>query len=928
MDGKRHRPGPSKYGEPASIRIQHVSKDPRLPPVLRLPPAIFESLIMLLPVESCLQLISSCKRLHQLFGPGGKHEARLWQKMFTRIGWRERSERHAGKPGDLCWSVPPSMAHLLERELGIEDEVTLARMMTANPRGVFMSVYGALLPDYRGFRSLERRILPVFLARADSARPGTQAFRTAAEVALRLDQLLWFARGHLVANSARINRRLGLVVHKFEAHYMGIFERAFGLGDTETMRMIANILKHLRQGRCCIQYLTGVHPLVNVRGYTDECNEYHSIVTAGSAVRDAASFGSFFTCLTAVLKSHSTIVSACLPSPELALYGMCALVDALFLPGGLAHASFNALFASLRQLSRPSEAADGGGHMSRASASSRDSVVTARRGFAVDSDHVFLDTVTHVVKACLVEIERWAEMQPTPVPRALARRNLFSMFQDVIVEYSRAEIKILERLYAREIERWQSKLHYIEELFTELPTHGEEYPAKAQHRQGHRHHASNRMLNFQQRVLDVENYKYSVLDVFKKQLGITQDLRQVETQLSMADSAQGGSPAIQPEGSLTGLDNAVTSLKSLGDILMKCPISIDLCHNVIIKNHDAVKRLAVFTSAPPHMRLGMEARQAIEEVFLILLRSIGQQHVRPAFEQILPKLQELENKVGNPMSEWHGTASQSRDRTPADEATALARIETERELQAKCTSAQLRFFEMVHIADLVVQMIEIYFKKDMTDFVSETDFLNSCIQEMRALERMVDDSVAAGMDIIIEVIIRQIQHILQEGQSASDYNPSDDASLQLKPTLTCVHAVQLLTESTEIAQSMTTNKQVREVFLGEIGLRLFNTLIAHIKRFQISEPGGFQLIADLNLFNDWAMRHLEDPDNLAYFAALKDLANCFILAPKDLRPFLRDQYTRRKFDSIMRLEEVYDIVACRADYRHIRTMVEGHCEFM
>ncbi|KAJ2815737.1 F-box protein: endocytic membrane traffic, recycling ReCYcling 1 [Coemansia sp. 'formosensis'] len=152
-------------------------------------------------------------------------------------------------------------------------------------------------------------------------------------------------------------------------------------------------------------------------------------------------------------------------------------------------------------------------------------------------------------------------------------------------------------------------------------------------------------------------------------------------------------------------------------------------------------------------------------------------------------------------------------------------------------------------------------------------------------------------------------------------------SLTLTPTMACARAVQFLSESTAVLQCMATQKQMRDVFLGEIGVRLFNVLLNNIKRFQITEPGGFQLIADLNLYYDWAVA-IVDPETLRFFTALKDLANCFILAPKDLRGFLRDQYSRHTFDGVMRSEEVYDVVACRADYRAIRSQVEGHCDFM
>ncbi|KAI8323010.1 hypothetical protein GQ54DRAFT_259034 [Martensiomyces pterosporus] len=255
------------------------------------------------------------------------------------------------------------------------------------------------------------------------------------------------------------------------------------------------------------------------------------------------------------------------------------------------------------------------------------------------------------------------------------------------------------------------------------------------------------------------------------------------------------------------------------------------------------------------------------------------------------------------------------------------RIQAEKELREKFTSVELRFFELIHLCDLAVQMLEIYYKKDMCMFIVETDFLNTCNQEKKALEHAIDDNVAVGMDCVIEIILRQTQHILDTEQQPSDYHPDSNVSLTLTPTLACTRAAQFLSESTEVIRCMTTQKQMREVFLGEIGARLFNVLLDHIKRFQITEPGGFQLIADLNLYYDWAESNV-DPETLRFFTALKDLANCFILAPRDLRGFLRDQYSRRTFDGVMRSEEVYDVVACRADYRQIRTQVEGHCDFM
>lgn len=63
----------------------------------------------------------------------------------------------------------------------------------------------------------------------------------------------------------------------------------------------------------------------------------------------------------------------------------------------------------------------------------------------------------------------------------------------------------------------------------------------------------------------------------------------------------------------------------------------------------------------------------------------------------------------------------------------------------------LNFFELVHVADLVQQMVHIYYKQEMVRFVDEHDFLNGCNSEKKAFERNLDDSVACGLDQSINV---------------------------------------------------------------------------------------------------------------------------------------------------------------------------------
>ncbi|KAJ1920826.1 F-box protein: endocytic membrane traffic, recycling ReCYcling 1 [Mycoemilia scoparia] len=912
---------------------------------LRLQPKVVLKIMDYLPIQECLSLTALCTTTYENFGPGGRHSVAMWQGMLMRMGWVRYIEAIGGRPRRLRWIIPRTMGQLLYQHLEITDESILTDMLSTHSYEIFASIHEVLIGDYVDLGLTNNPIPSIYLTcntktaamleNAESspkqpsstgyAHQGKFCLRDPADMAVRLDQLLWFSKGNFLPNSEVINRRLFALVRRFETHYTTLFERTYDAKDSKSTKEICRVLQNLREGRCCIQYLLSVNPLVS-SNYLDT-TDYQEIISLAKCAKDVESFEEFVSLLSRQLESNSVIFGTYLPSPRLPAGAMCALLDIVFKPSGIVYQAFRNLFYHLQvSLEQPIKA------HSRADSVIESSQTISRKVAPADHDAVYIGTIYSTIKSILAEAEAWAVMKPISIPLSVSKHHIFSIYEAVICDYTSAEISKLRDLYGRELDRWALKLQHVEELFSE-PQASHSSRATKDTDTHHGGYYKNRMINFQKHIKDMENYKYNVLDVFKNQIGITLDIKALER---LTDSSRVMTSKIigeiianvDPSQNSDDSKPATPGFDSLGDVLVRCPISVDLCLNMLIPNRDSVSRISVFANAPPSLKLRHIARESIEEVFSDFLRAIGQRHIRPSFERVIPKLQELESSVETFVNKWYSSSNTESQNEADREANILARAEMEKELHIKCVNAQLRFFELVHMADLVTQMIEIYYKKEMAPFIQETDFLNICNQEKRALERMLDDNVALGMDCIIEIIIRRIQQVLKSEQAEYDYNPSDSASLQLKPTLACVHAIQLLTESTEVVQAMTTNKQIRDVYLGEVGLRLYTTLVDHIKRFKINEPGGFQLIADLNLFYDWAEKHLEDTENLVYFLALKDLANCFILAPKDLKPFLRDQYTRRKFDSLMRLEEVYDIVACRADYSRIRTTIEGHCEFM
>lgn len=121
-----------------------------------------------------------------------------------------------------------------------------------------------------------------------------------------------------------------------------------------------------------------------------------------------------------------------------------------------------------------------------------------------------------------------------------------------------------------------------------------------------------------------------------------------------------------------------------------------------------------------------------------------------------------------------------------------------------------------------------------------------------------------------------------------------------------------------------TDKHTLEVFYTEIGLRFYGTYTKHLKTMQISEMGGFRLISDLNVYYEWADA-LNVAEATRYFKALKELGHLYVVSPIDLRELMHDS---DRFLGVVRVEEVYEFVALRKDYRKIQRMVDDKCPLM
>ncbi|KAJ3278224.1 F-box protein: endocytic membrane traffic, recycling ReCYcling 1, partial [Rhizoclosmatium sp. JEL0117] len=196
-------------------------------------------------------------------------------------------------------------------------------------------------------------------------------------------------------------------------------------------------------------------------------------------------------------------------------------------------------------------------------------------------------------------------------------------------------------------------------------------------------------------------------------------------------------------------------------------------------------------------------------------------------------------------------------------------------------------------------MLDVYFAEDVRPWIDENDFLSDIMIEKKKFDRSSDDNVAHGMDKAIQVLIEQVDHILDTTQLPTDYNPTNENHVyDFKPTKACLDVIACLNAHTRLLNGVT-NKDTLELFFGEVGVRLFN---------------------DMNKYHEWAttLRVASVP---RLFLVLKELGALFMADGGDeLRNLVHDT---ERYQGALPVEEIYELLASRTDYKKIQKFVEA-----
>ncbi|RIA96047.1 exocyst complex component Sec10-domain-containing protein [Glomus cerebriforme] len=453
----------------------------------------------------------------------------------------------------------------------------------------------------------------------------------------------------------------------------------------------------------------------------------------------------------------------------------------------------------------------------------------------------------------------WKESKPG-LTKIRAEDLMYQMFEPFMDKYLKEEMNYVRAQSEEEIEKWNQKLmnKSIE--------------------------AQQAILNNANREVYKRNYLTSFRNILKLPTARSRHSSPVQSSTSStprnkrssAASIASSNPTLSP----TDLQSALLNAKL---DKMQQMLSLETALQMVHVNKDSLRRISAFTGYPDKM--GFRIKETLESIFILLLQTLGPLHIKPAFETAIKHLGEFKSDLGS-------------------ESSGLAPL--------------VEFFELVHIADLIQQMVQVYYDEEMNKFIDKTDFLNNCNKEKKIFEKILDESVAAGLNKGIQVLIDHVEFILSTEQKPEEFNPASDDSFDLQPTKACIDAVQCLSNHTKLVVGCS-DKHTLDVFFQEIGLRFFGALTKHIKKFTVSLSGGFQVISDLNHYCSFIIS-LRQPNITPYFIALKELGNIYIISnAHDIGSFVRES---ERFNGILHAEDVYEFCQKREDWITIKKEVD------
>ncbi|KAI8086885.1 exocyst complex component Sec10-like protein [Gilbertella persicaria] len=710
------------------------------------------------------------------------------------------------------------------------------------------------------FKQLYTQLMPYYIDLRDGNKESTKVLHdfggNPEECGKVINLLVGLGQCHVVDDWEKINEGVNALSQYFESASLHEFEVAYDAHNTEEMKSYASALIALNGGSTCMQTYVQKHPIFYDNPFKPEDN-------FAISNDDLTPFKKFMMLVADELSQQSSIVLQVFPEKMDAFY---MFVDRVF----------EDVIAEF---------------------------VSQLLGIAMQTNaHLYLRTMSAVLTATEKVIKvLTSEDLPKPIERDRGVNLLFKLFLPFLDDYLYEEAQYAEKITKKYIEEWSNRSAFNTDISARLTNQSR------------------------------ETFKRNYLTAFKKVLTLPVDLvstaaTTIASPFQRASIISGASKSSgDKRSSITSVESISTSqttppstpkatsmnrISSSSTISTEQPRSsfsrdvtgqlefarqeLDMLQNylsletslqIIHINKESEGRVQQFIDIGFPGRMKSDIQRTYEQIFIQLLKTLGSTHIQPGFKSASDRL-----------SSFKPSLDQMNEDVPPLTA----------------------FFELVHVADVIQQMIQLYYDEEITKNVDKHDFMNEVNKEKKSFERLLDDCVAQGMDRGIQVLLSQVEFILVNEQKKEDYNPPAGSMPDLKPTKACQDTINCLKTNTSMLVGAA-EKGTMDLFFSEIGRRFFEILCKHLKMQTVNEMGGFRYISDMNAYYDFILT-LRQKTITPYFLALKSLANLYIIeSATDIKSLIHDL---ERYHGLMRVEDLFEFAACRSDWPAIKRVVQ------
>lgn len=729
-------------------------------------------------------------------------------------------------------------------------------------RQEYAKVYGALAPFY----------LDVVRAKSHADPIVFKAFRDPERQARMLANLRRFAKSDWSTGCVQREQKLDSMISIFEAAVVREFDQGYDMWDVDgRMRRYAHVLHTLNGARGAIDIFIQKHPIFDDRDLIPNPLECINQGTSDEVSLEPSR--RFFETLLAKVNDQAAVVGRIFPEPAAVFW---EFVDKV-----------------------------------------KDNVVMEYTTPLFDECHnrsvtAYLRAVSGVFEQTTRLFQSLAPPQTSPEDLAAkAKELLMRVFEPHLDLYLQEELEFFTKNAELEVSQWEKKL-------SEQDLSLESFYMSNINR-------SAEKKDFLSSFKKVVMMPVSVLPSFpmgsqataKSAAASSAAGSRASTPMPLRPDTPGAGGRSSPLPGKAPTDELAAKAAIMASKLegIKSLCSIEVALTLVHMAKTSLGRAAVLISLGG--QVGGEAREQCANIFVALLRILGQRHVKGGFDTAVGHLSHY-----NP-----------RDVSDHDQ---------------KGVAPLVTFIELVNVGDLISQMVDVFYEQQLVGpkVADKNDFLDPAGLAKKKFEQMLDESVAAGLNKGIDVLMDEVEYLHGTTQLPTDYNPpagsaaaatalatasttslgekpaaaASSSEPDIGPTATARRIVELVSRHTGMLVG-TTDKAMLDVFNGEVGQRLFTAICKHLKRQRVSTEGAVKLIADMNLYADY-VRGLRNPDLLAYFAALRELSQIFLVDAAHARDLAAVIADADRFGGVFRAEEVYEYAQRRADWYQVRRSVE------